>query len=81
MALDPPSEEAAESLWRIARGRPCEPLPADPSLDARVSALLAEAGPNADEAVSRRALGELALIAPDDARVVDAARERAVRSR
>jgi serine/threonine protein kinase len=43
MALDPACEEAAESLWRIAKGRPCDPLPADPALDARVTSLLAEA--------------------------------------
>jgi serine/threonine protein kinase len=77
MALDPACEEAAESLWRIAKGRPCEPQPADASLDARVTALLAEAGANGDEVASRRALTELALIAPDDARVIEAARERA----
>ena len=81
MALDPACEEAAESLWRIAKGRPCEPLPADPAREARVTALLAEAAPGADEASSRRALAELALIAPDDARVVEAARERAGRAR
>jgi serine/threonine protein kinase len=81
MALDPGCEEAAESLWRIAKGRPCEPPPADPARDARVTALLAEAAPGGDEATSRRALAELALIAPDDSRVVEAARERAGRAR
>ena len=80
MALDPDCEEAAESLWRIARGRPCEPPPADMTLETRVTALLAEAA-GADEAVSRRVLAELALIAPDDSRVVEAARERAGRAR
>ena len=79
MALDPACEEAAESLWRIAKGRPCDPLPADPALDARVTSLLAEAAPGGDETASRRALAELALIAPDDARVIEAARERAGR--
>ena len=81
MALDPACEEAAESLWRIARGRPYEPPPADAAIEARVTALLAEAAPGADEASSRRALAELALIAPDDSRVVEAARERAIRAR
>jgi hypothetical protein len=80
MALDPACEEAAESLWRIARGRPCDPPPADAAVDARVTALLAEAAPGGDEDASRRALSELALIAPDDARVVEASRERAARA-
>jgi hypothetical protein len=46
-----------------------------------VTALLAEAAPGAEEAGSRRAQAELALIAPDDARVVEAARERMARAR
>ena len=75
MALDPACEEAAESLWRIApAARPCEPPPADPAREARVTALLARGGSRAPtRRGSRRALAELALIAPDDPRVVEAA--------
>src|SRR5262245_16494790 len=66
MALDPACEEAAESLWRIARDRPGDPPPADPARETRVTALLAEAAPGADDAASRRDLAELALIRSEE---------------
>jgi hypothetical protein len=48
----------------------------DPRNDARVEALLARASPGKPESEARPALAELALIAPDDARVVDLLKAR-----
>jgi serine/threonine protein kinase len=81
MALDPACEEAAESLWRIARSRPDEPPPADPALEERLASLLARAGNGTDPAEARRVLAELSLLAPDDPRVVEASREKGARAR
>ena len=81
MALDPACEEAAETLWRIARSRPDEPPPADPALEERLTALLARAGNGAEPAEARRVLAELFLLAPDDPRVVEASREKGARVR
>jgi hypothetical protein len=81
MALDPACEEAAESLWAIARARPDAPAPADPSLEERVAGLLARVGNGTDPAEARRVLAELSLVAPDDPRVVEASREKAARVR
>lgn len=81
MALDPACEEAAETLWLIARSRPEVAPPADPALEERVAALLARAGNGADPAEARRVLAELFLLAPDDPRVVEASREKVARVR
>ena len=81
MALDPACEEAAETLWRIARSRPDAPPPADPALEERLTALLTRAGNGAEPAEARRVLAELFLLAPDDPRVVEASREKGARVR
>jgi hypothetical protein len=81
MALDPACEEAAESLWAIARARPDAQAPADPTLEERVAGLLARVGNGTDPAEARRVLAELSLLAPDDPRVVEASREKAARAR
>jgi serine/threonine protein kinase len=83
LALDPASDEAAEILWRALRklqGGRSEPPPPDPKNAARVEALLKEAA-GRPEPEARRALAELALIAPDDPRVLDLMKERWVQKR
>ena len=79
LCLDPAFDEAAEVLWRATRklqgGK--SDAPASHAKDAaRVEALLARAAPNRPEDEARQALAELALIAPDDPRVVNIMRER-----
>jgi hypothetical protein len=78
LALDPACEEAAEVVWRATRKlqAPRSEAPSDPAAEQRLAALLARAAPGAPEAEARQALAELALIAPDDPRVVEALRER-----
>jgi hypothetical protein len=52
----------------------------DPAIDdARVAALLTRAAPGQPENDARRAIAELALIAPNDPRLTDLIRERAGR--
>jgi serine/threonine protein kinase len=79
LATDPASEEAAEITWRASRQmrapRP-PPAPSDPRNEERVKALLARASAGRPDGEARPALAELALIAPDDARVVDLLRSR-----
>jgi len=81
LALDPDSTEAAEVAWRAekklqgVRGEE----KTDPAIDARVEALLTRAAPGQPESEARRAIAELALIAPNDARLTDLIRERAGR--
>lgn len=80
LSLDPTSEEAAELLWRAVKslhaGRQGG---ADPTKEGRVASLLAKAASGQPEDQARQALAELALIAPDDARVAEAFRERGLR--
>ena len=79
LATDPSSEEGAEITWRASRQLrlPRPPRAAgDPASEARVEALLARAAPGKAEGDARPALAELALIAPDDARVMDLLRAR-----
>ena len=79
LTLDPDLPEAAELLWRSTRklqAAKAPPPPPDPSTAERVSALLAKAAPGARDSGAGRAIAELALIAPNDPRVVDLARER-----
>ena len=84
LAADPSSDDAAEISWRAARttraSRP-SPAPGDPAAEQRVAALLARAAATAPEGEARTALAELALIAPDDARVVDLMKARGARPR
>ena len=79
LATDPASEEAAEITWRASRQmrapRPAPP-PSDPRNEARVKALLARAGAGKPDSEARPAMAELALIAPDDARVADLLKSR-----
>jgi hypothetical protein len=78
LSLEPDSREAAELLWRAgrkaqrARARP----PDDPEAAKRLVALLEEAAPEVSESEARHAIAELALIAPDDPRVVALMRQR-----
>jgi serine/threonine-protein kinase len=82
LALDPAAEDAAEIRWRARRTleKSSPGLPADPARDARIEALLGRAAPGRPELETRQALAELALIAPDDPRVLDLLRERGQRS-
>jgi hypothetical protein len=79
MVLDPACEDAAEVLWRALKkrqaGRP-EPSPLDAATEQRVQALLTRAAPGSPPAQARHALAELALIAPDDARLAELLRDR-----
>jgi serine/threonine-protein kinase len=81
LALDPELGEAASLMWRATKGlaqtRPPS-APADPKAASHIGALLARAGAaGGPEAEVRQALAELALIAPDDPRVIELVRERA----
>jgi serine/threonine-protein kinase len=81
LSLDPESDEAAELAWqseRRVRSAVKEPRP-DAAAEARVAALLERAAPGHPEPDARRAIAELALIAPDDPRVGEVIRERAAR--
>jgi serine/threonine protein kinase len=79
LALDPECEEAAEVLWRAGR-RLQGQSPRGEAISAvdrgRVEALLAQAAPERSDAEARRALAELALIAPDEPRVAELVRAR-----
>jgi serine/threonine-protein kinase len=79
LEVDPACQEAAELLWgagkKLVAARPDQPK--DPASEARVSALLARATPGAPEDEARRALAELAVVAPDDPRLTRLLRDRA----
>jgi serine/threonine-protein kinase len=79
LALDPACAEAAEILWRAGKqlqaGRANRP-PTDADSGARIAELLARAAPGRPDDEARKALGELALLAPDDPRVADLVRRR-----
>jgi serine/threonine protein kinase len=79
LALDPDCEEAAEALWRCGRQRPSPRPSGAPAMTAdtaRVEALLAKIAPDSPDQEVRRALAELALVAPDHPRLVELLRER-----
>jgi eukaryotic-like serine/threonine-protein kinase len=84
LVLDPACEDAAEIVWRALKtrqaGQPA-PAPLDAATEQRVQDLLARAAPEAPTTQAKNALAELALIAPDDARLVELLRERAGRDR
>jgi eukaryotic-like serine/threonine-protein kinase len=83
LALDPECREAAEALWHCGKTRPPAKKPQAPTPSpaeaARVEALLAKVAPGTSEDELRRALAELALVAPDHPRLVDLLRERSGR--
>jgi hypothetical protein len=83
LALEPELAEAVSLMWRttksLAQTRP--PLPADPTTTSRIGSLLERAGSDLPEPEVRQALAELALIAPDDPRVMDLVRERSAARR
>jgi hypothetical protein len=83
LAIDPDCAEAAEALWNCGRLQPPPEKPAPPSRNpdsaARIDALLARISPDQSEAEVRRALAELALVAPDEPRLLDLLRERSGR--
>ncbi len=82
LAMDPGHAEGAELSWRLGRerfgARPGSSAPNDGSLGRRVDELLrvAASGARPDDEAARRALAELALIAPDDERLADVLRQR-----
>ena len=83
LALDPECREAAEVLWQCGKAPPPAAkgpgAPPSPEELARIDALLAKVAPGTPEDEARRALAELALVAPDDPRLVDLLRERSGR--
>jgi eukaryotic-like serine/threonine-protein kinase len=84
LALDPECREAAEALWQCGKAPPPTrkapaPPPPNPAELARIDALLAKVAPGTSEDEARRALAELALVAPDHPRLVDLLRERSGR--
>jgi hypothetical protein len=85
LSLDPDCEEAAELLWSAARrnaaAASAEPPAPDPQSEARLAELLKRAAPGSTEADARRALAELALLAPDDPRFAALIRERSGKDR
>ena len=78
LELDPACQEAAELLWsagkKLVTARPERPK--DARSEARVSALLARVTSGVPEPEARRAIAELALVAPDDPRLARLLRER-----
>jgi hypothetical protein len=82
LALDPELGEAASLMWRATKGldktRPPS-SPAETVTSSHVGSLLARAGAGRPEPEVRQALAELALIAPDDPRVIELVRERGQR--
>jgi serine/threonine-protein kinase len=85
LVLDPDCREAAEALWQCSRthppASPAPAAPASPAEAARIDALLAKVAPGSSEEEARRALAELALVAPDHPRLVDLLRDRSGRYR
>jgi serine/threonine protein kinase len=79
LALEPESQEAAELHWRADKGLRglTEGRQPDPANAARVAQLLARASPGQSDEDARRAIAELALIAPDEPRLQDVLRQRA----
>ena len=79
-----PSTRRSEISWRAGRRmRTSKPAASagDPAAELRVAALLARAAAGRPDAEARTALAELALIAPDDARVVGLMKARGAGAR
>jgi serine/threonine-protein kinase len=79
LGLDPESEEAAELLWRAEKSlrAQAQPRRSDPGSAARIEQLLSRAAPGHSDDDAKRALAELALIAPDEPRLQEVLRQRA----
>jgi hypothetical protein len=85
LALDPECREAAEALWQCGQTQPVPKVapapPKNPAEKARIDALLEKIAPGTSEDEARRALAELALVAPDHPRLFDLLRDRSGRYR
>jgi serine/threonine-protein kinase len=85
LALDPECREAAEALWQCGQTQPVPkppPRPVQSAADqARIDALLGKIAPGTSEDEARRALAELALVAPDHPKLFDLLRDRSGRYR
>jgi serine/threonine protein kinase len=85
LAHDPDCREAAEALWQCGKAPPpprrSKTRAPSPVEIARIDALLAKVAPGTSEDEARRALAELALVAPDHPRLVALLRERSGRNR
>jgi serine/threonine-protein kinase len=79
LSLDPDNEEASELLWRSEKSLRAQSQPrrSDPGSAARIERLLSQAGPGQSDDEAKRAIAELALIAPDEPRLQDVLRQRA----
>jgi tetratricopeptide (TPR) repeat protein len=76
LAIDPTSTDAAELLWQAGRRGAFQPGFSVEKRNAEVAALLQTASNEADEEAARKALTELAIIAPEDPRVSALLREQ-----
>ncbi len=79
LSLEPENAEAAELHWRSDKGLRSitESRRPDPASVARVEQLLARASRGQSDEDARRALAELALIAPDEPRLQEVLRQKA----
>ncbi len=75
LSIDPTSTDAAELLWRAGRRGAFQPGFSVEKRDAELAGLLQAAQNKAEEEPSKRALAELAIIAPEDPRVSALLRE------
>ena len=76
LSIDPTSTDAAELLWQAGRRGAFQPGFSVEKRDAEVAELLQTASNQAEEEAARKALSELAIIAPEDPRVSALLRER-----
>jgi hypothetical protein len=85
LVLDPECRAAAEALWQCGQTQPVPkpgPRPVPSAADqARIDALLEKIAPGTTEDEARRALAELALVAPDHPKLFDLLRDRSGRYR
>jgi serine/threonine protein kinase len=79
LSLDPALDDAAELAWRATRRfhDQSKPRTLDAGIDSRVQGLLHRAAPGRSDESARAAMAELALIAPDDPRLIELLRARA----
>jgi serine/threonine protein kinase len=79
LSLDPSLDDAAELSWRATRRYhdQSRPRTLDAGTDQRVQGLLHRAAPGRSDESAKAAMAELALIAPDDPRLIELLRARA----